>query len=316
MRFSEIIEHEAPIETWFGVGGCAHTLARPRTVEQLVDVLHAHAGQRVRVLGEGANLLVHDGGVDGLVLSLERLNSVEYHGYDVSVSPERPRHVVATVGAGAKLPKLIVETVRLGLEGLEVLGGIPASVGGAIAMNAGGAFGEIADVIESVEAISMTGSRLNIPHDEISFGYRHSGLSHLIITSVDLHLTHLPEHKQAGVRQRLKDVMAYKKNSQPMADRSAGCVFRNPTISGVRTSAGLLIDRAGCMGLSVGGATVSDRHANFIVVERGATAEDVIALMRLVRERVRASHDVTLQPEVVLWARDGVALLDEEQATV
>ena len=309
MSLSDIIELNAPIETWFGVGGRAQMLARPRTIEELVDVLHARAGERVRVLGDGANLLVHDDGVDGLVLSLERLNRVDYHGYDVTASPDRPRQIHATVQSGVNLPKLIIETVRLGLEGLEVLGGIPASVGGAVAMNAGGAFGEIVDVIESVSALTMTGSPLTIPHDELEFGYRDSGLCHLIITSVDVNLTHVPDSAQGRVRQRLKDVMAYKKASQPMAEKSAGCVFKNPTISGVRTSAGLLIDRAGCKGLSHGGARVSDRHANFIVVERGAAAEDVIALMRTVRERVFDAHGVELRPEVALWAREGVELL-------
>ena len=316
MSFHDIIEHNAPIETWFGVGGTAQTLARPKSVEQLVDVLHAHAGQRVRVVGDGANLLVHDDGVDGLVVSLEQLNNVDCPGYDVTASPSRPREVIATVGAGVNLPKMIVESVRLGMEGIEVLAGIPASVGGAIAMNAGGAFGEIADVIESVECVTQTGSRMTIPHDELDFGYRRSGLSHLIITSADLNLTHLPEERQAKTRQRLKDVMAYKKTSQPMADRSAGCVFKNPTIAGVRTSAGLLIDRAGCKGLASGGARVSDRHANFVVVDEGAKAQDVIDVMNTVRERVRDAHGVILEPEVALWARDGVTLLEGHGVTL
>ncbi|MEM1424726.1 MAG: UDP-N-acetylmuramate dehydrogenase [Planctomycetota bacterium] len=316
MSFDGIIEHDAPIGTWFGVGGRAQRLARPRSVEQLVDVLHAHAGERVRVLGDGANLLVHDGGVDGLVLSLDRLRGVDYDGYDATLAPDRPRGVVATVGAGVRLPKLIVKTVRLGLEGIEVLGGIPASVGGAVVMNAGGAFGEIGSVVESVECVTTTGTRLTIPHDELDFGYRRSGLDHLVVASVELQLTHVPGAEQGRVRQRLSDVMAYKKSSQPMTDRSAGCVFKNPTIAGVRTSAGLLIDRAGCKGLACGGARVSERHANFVVVGDGASARDVIGLMRLVRERVRDAHGVTLEPEVVLWARDGVALLDEEGAAV
>lgn len=314
MTLTGIIEHDAPIHTWFGVGGRARTLVKPRNVEELVDVLHMHAGERVRVLGDGANLLVHDDGVDGLVVSLEHMKRVDYHGYDLTSSPERARLVLATVEAGVNLPKLIVESVRLGLEGLEVLGGIPASVGGAVVMNAGGAFGAIEDVVETVHAVSVTGIGMTIPQSELEFAYRDSGLAHLIVTSVDISLTHVPEERQPRVRQRLKDVMAYKKSSQPMGEQSAGCAFKNPTIGGVRTSAGLLIDRAGCKGLRVGGASVSAKHANFIVVERGAKASEVIELMRRVRDRVRAAHGVTLVPEVALWGRDGVELLDREGA--
>lgn len=316
MSLHAMIENDVPIDTWFGIGGRARTMARPRTVEDLVGVVLAHAGERIRILGDGANLLVHDDGVDGLVISLEYLARVDYHGYDVTAAPARPRQVLATVGAGVNLPKLIVETVRLGLEGLEVLGGIPASIGGAVVMNAGGAFGEIGELVESVQAVSMTGQRLEIPHDQIDARYRHTGLGHLIITGVGLNLTHLPEGRQPSIRQRLKDVMAYKKASQPLADRSAGCVFRNPTIDGVRTSAGLLIDRAGCKGMSVGEARVSERHANFITVEPRARAVDVIALMRGVRERVLRTHGVLLEPEVVLWAPEGARLLESEGAGV
>jgi UDP-N-acetylmuramate dehydrogenase len=299
----EIIEANAPIETWFGVGGGADTLARPRTEDELVDVLRMFAGQKVRVLGEGANLLVHDDGVDGLVVSLERMRGVDYHGYDIGGSAERRRAVTITAQAGANLPKLVVESVRLGLSGLENFGGIPASVGGAIAMNAGGAFGSIEDVVECVRAVTQTGERLEIPHDELDFGYRRSGLEHLIITSVDFNLVQNPDAQQDRIRQRLKDVMAYKKDSQPLAERSAGCVFKNPTIRGARMSAGMLIDEAGCKGLRVGGATVSNRHANFIVAEDGASAADVIELIERVRERVGERHDVQLEPEVVIWRR-------------
>ncbi len=306
----DIIESDAPIETWFGVGGRAKTLARPRTTAELISVLRVFAGERVRVLGDGANLLVHDAGVDGLVLCLRAMGEVDFNGYDPASSPERPRRVLVTVGAGARLPRLIVDTVRDGFEGLEVLGGIPASVGGAVVMNAGGAFGEIADLVETVQAVTLTGELLTIPHDELDFGYRRSALDHLIVTSVDLHLEHQPDPKRARVRQRLKDVMAYKKTSQPMAERSAGCVFKNPTIDGVRTSAGMLIDRAGCKGMRVGGASVSQKHANFVVVGEGASAEDVIELMRRVRERVRESTGAELQPEVVIWGAGEGSPLD------
>ena len=301
----EIIETDAPIPTWFGIGGRADVLARPSSVGDLRDVLRMFAGQRIRVLGDGANLLVDDDGVDGVVVSLDRLDSVEYIGWDPvsSPSPERPRAITLRAGAGARLPKLIIETVRSGVAGLETLSGIPASVGGAVFMNAGGAFGQIADVVDRVHAVSRLGDELDIPHDQIHFDYRHSGLGWLVITSVDFDLTALPSDRQERLRRRMKDVMAYKRDTQPLASDSAGCVFKNPEVGGRRVSAGMLIDQAGCKGMGEGGATVSERHANFIVTGEGCRAADVIALMDRVRERVRARLGVELEPEVVVWRR-------------
>ena len=301
----DIIEFDAAIPTWFGVGGRADALARPHSVEELRDLLRMYAGEPIRVLGDGANLLVDDSGIDGLVVSLEKLDSIEYIGYDpVTVSaPDRARAISMRVGAGVKLPKLIVETVRFGISGLEVLSGIPASVGGAVFMNAGGAFGQIADVVESVHAVSRLGDTLAIPHDQIQFDYRHSGLGWLIITEVEFDLTLLPVGRHAKLRQRMKDVMEYKRDTQPLADDSAGCVFKNPTVGGERVSAGMLIDRAGCKGMRVGGASVSERHANFIVTESGCRAGDVIELMQSVRARVLETMSVELEPEIAVWRR-------------
>ena len=301
----EIIEVDAPIPTWFGIGGRADALARPRTTEELHDLLRMYAGQPVRVLGDGANLLVDDAGIDGLVISLERFNSIEYIGYDPVTSPvpDRPRAITVRAGAGVKLPKLITETVRLAIGGLETLSGIPATIGGAVFMNAGGAFGQIADVVDTIHAVTRLGDELDIPHDQIHFDYRHSGLGWLIITSVDLDLTLLPPERHPVLRQRMKDVMAYKAETQPLASDSAGCVFKNPVIGGERVSAGLLIEQAGCKRMRVGGAEVSPHHANFIVTEPGCRARDVIRLMDLVGARVRAEMHVELEREVVVWRR-------------
>jgi UDP-N-acetylmuramate dehydrogenase len=301
------LEHDAEIPTWFGVGGRADSLARPGTVEDLRDLLLMHAGDPIRVLGDGANLLVDDDGVDGLVLCLDRLAHVDFESYDEIEPRTRTgrRPITVRAGGGAGLPRLVTESVRRGVSGLEGLGGIPASVGGAVFMNAGGSFGSIADAVGVVHAVSRLGQELSIPHDQIAFGYRWSGLNWLVITEVELELEVVPERERASLRQRLKDVMAYKKDTQPLADDSAGCVFKNPVMGGERVSAGMLIDRAGCKGLSVGGARVSERHANFIVVSPGGRARDVIELMERVRERVRAAHGVTLENEVAVWGRSG-----------
>ncbi len=304
LALAEIIQTNAPIPTWFDVGGRADILATPRTVDELRDLIQAFAGQTIRVLGDGANLLVDDGGVDGIVIDLRHFSAIDYRGFDpTGGSPERPLDVIVEAGAGVRLPKLITETVRAGLAGLETLGGIPATVGGAAFMNAGGAFGQIADSIEAVHALSRLGDELVIPHDQINFDYRHSGLGWLILTSVEFNLTALPEDRAGDLRRRLKEVMAYKKGSQPLAENSAGCVFKNPMVDGDRVSAGMLIDRSECKGMRVGGARVSDVHANFIVTEPGCTAGDVIALMERIAATVRERTSAVLEPEVVIWRR-------------
>lgn len=301
---SEIIEAGAPIPTWFGVGGKADLLARPRTVNELRDLLHMFAGERINVLGDGANLLVDDDGIDGLVISLDHLNRVEYLGFDPDDPvPARPTTAFVHAQAGVRLPRLITDTNRLGVEGLEHLAGIPASIGGAIFMNAGGAFGDISQCVESVYALTRLGDELVIPHEEINFSYRHSGLSWLIITGAEFHLERVPEARHPQLRQRLKDVMMYKKSSQPLGDDSAGCIFKNPILDGQRISAGKLIDQAGCKSLRIGGAEVSPVHANFIVAHNGATARDILNLVARVREDVERTHGITLETEIAVWRR-------------
>jgi len=286
----DIIEFNKAIDTWFGVGGSADRYARPTDLEELADCLVAYAGHTIRVLGDGANLLVHDDGVDGLVVDLVDLEAVEY------TPGETPDEVILRAQAGANLPRLIVESVRDGYAGLESLAGIPATIGGAVIMNAGGAFGSISELVTRVHAMSSTGTE--------------SGLEHLVITSVELRLRKVSEKARPALRERLKEVMAYKKKTQPMAERSAGCCFKNPLAvgrglpgSGERVSAGKLIDEAGCKGLRIGGAEVSDRHANFIVTHDGCTAQDIIDLMSAIEDRVHSFCGVRLEREVKVWQR-------------
>lgn len=296
-----LIERDAPIETWFGVGGGADLLARPRDERELADLLREHAGAGVHVLGDGANLLIHDAGIDGLTICLGEMDGVEY--------PEADEAPIVHAQAGANLPRLIRECVARGLAGVEGLAGIPATLGGAIIMNAGGAFGQISDVVRRVHALTREGQRVTLARNEIDFAYRRSGLHDLIITGVELRLERVEGEDQPELRESLKRVMAYKKHSQPMGERSAGCVFKNAEIGRERVSAGRLIDEAGCKGLSVGGASVSHVHANFVVTTPESTARDIIELMARVRERVEAFHGVTLHPEVVIWTRSGVEAL-------
>ncbi len=284
------VEFDAPIATWFGVGGRADRLARPGSVEELRALLEGHDAStgEVRVLGDGANLLVADEGVDGLVVDLKKMNALEWGEAGV------------VAGAGASLQKVVAEACRRGLGGVEGLGGVPASMGGAARMNAGGAFGEIGDVIAGVRVVDERGIAHQLTRAELEFGYRRSNLGGLVVVGVELALT--PEDPQA-LRKRLKEVMAHKKDAQPLAAKSAGCVFKNPEVDGARVSAGRLIDKAGLKGERVGGASVSERHGNFVIVEGGATATDALRLIGLVRERVREDVGIELEQELVVWER-------------
>lgn len=296
------IETDAPIPTWFGIGGAARRLARPCSIDDVARCLDLDPS--LRILGDGANLLVEDEGVDELVIALNRPQMQEVH-FEAAAGGMTSIHAMA----GANLPKLILEAVRRGLAGLEGLAGIPATIGGAVIMNAGGSFGQIADAVARVHALDRRGNQTILERSQIHFGYRHSGLDHLVITSVELQL---PPGDPAALRERLKKVMAYKKSSQPMAEKSAGCIFRNPTLlrdideiglATQRVSAGMLLDRAGCKGLRIGGAEISHGHANFFVTRPGARASDVIDLIELAREKVAEVFGVVLEPEVVIWRR-------------
>lgn len=292
------LETHAPIPTWFGVGGGADRLARPNSIEQVARCLELDPG--LVVLGDGANLLIDDDGVSRLVL---RFDAPEFSG----VHWDGAR---VLVGAGANLPKLILEAVRRGLAGIEGLAGVPASLGGAIVMNAGGAFGQIADVVTRVFGVNRAGEPFTKSRAEIAFDYRISGLNDVIVTSAELQLR--PDDP-ARLRARLKEVMQHKSRTQPLAERSAGCVFRNPTLTqdvdaigarGQRISAGLIIDRAGLKGTRAGSAHVSREHANFILADAGGRARDVRNLIDIVRARVLDAFGIRLDTEVVIWSRE------------
>ncbi len=312
------VQRNVAIPTWFGVGGGADALVTVGSVEELSAVLREE--RVVRVLGEGANLLVDDSGVDGVVVSLARLDGVEC-----------AEGGLVRVGAGADLMKLITSTVRDGLAGLEALAGIPASIGGACVMNAGGAFGSFAEFVRRVRVVARDGSARWMTREEIGFDYRRSGLEGEIVVEVELGLREVEGKEQEEARARLKEVMAYKKGSQPMAERSAGCVWKNPMApsdwTGMRTPdahrvpAGWLVDQTGLKGVQIGGAMVSPRHANFVVTEQwegkpACTAGDVLALMREVRTRVLDRHGIALEPEVVVWRRGEFDVLTGGRASL
>ena len=239
-----------------------------------------------------------DEGVDGVVVKLDHPAFTAFTvGADGDASLVR-------AGAGTDTAKVMHESVREGLDGLCPMAGIPSTIGGAIRMNAGGKFGAIGDVVATVTMLDAGGATRTLSAGEIGFSYRHAGLPGGLVLSADFRLV---PGDAVALRNRVRDIMAYKKSSQPMAAHSAGCMFRNPVLpSGERVSAGMLIDRSGLKGATEGSAMVSREHANFLFVpdpDGGGRASDVLRLVDRVIGQVQQAQGVTLQTEVVIWRR-------------
>jgi UDP-N-acetylmuramate--L-alanine ligase/UDP-N-acetylenolpyruvoylglucosamine reductase len=277
-------------KTTIGLGGSARLYAEPADtadLQALVKTAKARALPLI-VLGRGSNLVVPDEGVDGLVLSL-RQPAWE------SFEPRADGRV--WVGAGLRLKNLCGLAAKAGLVGFEFLEGIPGNVGGALRMNAGAMGGWMFDVVEEVSAMTMDGEIRTLNKAGMHVDYRHCAELHDAIALGAL----LKPASQSEAAVIAKQIEAYKEKRQKSQPRepSAGCIFKNPPAD----SAGRLIDASGLKGERVGDAEVSPTHANFIVNRGNATAGDVIALVRLVRARVREAQGVTLEPEVILYGK-------------
>ena len=283
-----IVRADEPLadRTWMRIGGPATYFVQPENVEQLADVVtRCREGEvPIHVLGSGANLLIDDAGVKGAVVSLRQ--------------GEFTRTMFNEIGmrasAGADMGKLVLRCVREGRTGLEGLTGIPGTVGGCVKMNAGGAFGDIGSAIESVEVMNDNGETFTRHHDGLAFAYRSTNISAKFILSAQFRLS---EDDPQRILRQVKQIWIYKKNSQPLAHRNAGCVFKNPR----GMSAGALIDKAGLKGKRVGGANVSDKHANFILADAGTRASDVLKLINVIRETVYKRSEVYLELELEVW---------------
>lgn len=284
----KIVEKNYPLgkSTWFGLGGSADYFIQPQNTDQLADVAK-RCGENniaIKVLGFGSNLLVHDKGVKGAVVKLSgsEFAKVEFNGD------------ILTAGAGADLNQIVLDCVRKGLGGVETLAGIPGSIGGAVRMNAGGHFGDFGSAVESVTLMGSEGNIFERAKPELSFDYRSTNVTAKFILGAKIKLC------QADPQQLLKtvkEVWIYKKNTQPLNTKSAGCVFKNPR----GMSAGAMIDRAGLKGAKIGGAVVSEKHANFIIAEDGCKSSDVVALIEKVRKNVKEKFNVQLELEIEIW---------------
>jgi UDP-N-acetylmuramate dehydrogenase len=287
----KIVEADYAIgkHTWYGLGGPADYFIRPQTVEQLQEVVERCNENDIPyyVLGFGSNVLIGDGGIHAAVIKLqgEQFTQTEFVSDGSGL----------VAWAGADMRKLVRACVEKGLSGLEALTGIPSSVGGAVKMNAGGRFGDIGTVIESVTLMDSQGKIFEKSKPELVFDYRQTNIGAKFILNANVKLS---EGDPDQILRTVKEVWIYKENNQPpLNTKNSGCIFKNPR--GV--SAGVLIDRAGLKGQRIGGAVVSEKHANFILAEKDCTSHDILQLISMIKDKVRKELDTELELEIEVW---------------
>ncbi len=276
----------APFTTW-DVGGIAEILISPRSEDELVSAVQwLYSKDRLfSVLGGGSNVLVADGMIDTPVLYTGALKDIEVSviGGDVFIS----------CGAGVLLKTLFAMSINEGWSGLEFAAGIPGTIGGAVAGNAGTVHGSIAPAVEEVETVEADGSIKRWCSADVRWSYRCCSLMRdgsFVISRIKLKLK-LSDRSTVVSRAKLS---AVSRKTQPSGVKTAGCVFKNTPFD----SAGKLLDSSGCKGLSIGGARVSQKHANFIENYSGSSAHDITSLAMLCKDRVQNAFNVSLQFEI------------------
>jgi len=274
-------------KTTFKVGGSAQFFSEPGDPAELRCLLGAAKRNKlpVFVLGAGSNLLVSDKGVKGLVI---KLNSAYFKRIVLQGS-------CIKAGSAAALSQLIRFAQGKSLRGLEFLSGIPGTLGGALAMNAGCWEQAIGDWVKEVTVMDHSGRIKILAAKDIKFTYRDSGLGKYIILSA---LLGLKKGSRMQIQKNINKYLMFRRQAQDSSRPNAGCIFKNPP----QRYAGKLIDLCGLKAKRLGGALVSERHANFILNNGRASAKDILGLMRIIRKKVKDRFKITLQPEIKIWA--------------
>lgn len=268
--------------TTLGIGGKADIIVLPEE-EKIVELIEVIKNEAIPyyLIGGGSNLLISDKGFRGVIINTKKMDKIELDGFNLKVS------------AGARLGRVITFLVKRGLSGMEGLAGIPGSVGGAIKGNAGSFGYEIKDCLEEVEVIDEDLKIKILKKQDINFQYRSSGLSEgLIIKTAKFRL----KEDDGQSFNKMRTFLKKKRLTQPLRERSAGCVFKNP--DGI--AAGYLIDKAGLKGTRVGDIIVSPVHANYFINVGSGKASDFLRLMEIVKEKVFKIFSMELQPEIKL----------------
>ncbi|MFI5303381.1 MAG: UDP-N-acetylmuramate dehydrogenase [Nitrospiria bacterium] len=264
------------------VGGPADVMVFPADLNDLISVV-----QKIRVnkmpcfiLGSGSNLIIREGGIKGLVIKLNQLNHIE-----------RRNSGMIFAESGVFLPRLLKFTLEESLTGFEFICQIPGSVGGALKMNAGIPGREIADLLESVKILTFKGDLIEIGKERASFGYRSSKFPNGIILGGLFRLKEAPRHE---IQEKIAVLLKKRRETQPLSYPNVGSIFKNPR----GNYAGRLIEEVGLKGFQVGGAQISEKHANFIINKGSATSNDILQLIKTAGKRVESEKGIVLELEV------------------
>jgi len=298
LRLEQIVNRpivwDAPLSAWttFRVGGPAIALVTVEETEELQSVISLCSEQEIdwKLLGRGSNIIVSDRGFHGIIILLgDSFKFVRRKDMDEG------SNIIVHAGAAIGLSRLGDWAAEQGLSGLEFAAGIPASLGGALTMNAGAWGREIGDLVQRVSVVGKYEKRV-VSGADLNFEYRrwrdiHESLLGFVITEVELRLSNA---ETIAVQQKMRKYRRQRWERQPVGMPNAGSFFKNPP----GQSAGFLIESSNLKGMRVGGAEVSDKHANFFVNRGNATANDIMKLMRLVQDTVKKDSGITLEPEV------------------
>lgn len=282
--FDEPLAHYTTLR----VGGPADALVHPMNLVELQKVYAVALAAKVPLFtfGGGSNLLVKDGGLRGIVINLTRNFNA------LSIRSTEGKRVLLEAGAGVLVPGLMTYLVQESLTGLEFMAGIPATIGGALAMNAGTPDGEIGDRTVAVTILSKKGSVQELDHDACAFAYRKTDIPHSAVILSGLFA--LERGDREKIREKIEGYKAKRVQTQPLNYPNVGSVFKNPR----KKHAGQLIEEAGLKNVRVGRARISEKHGNFIINEGGATAGDVLTLIGLIKDKVKERFNIALETEV------------------
>ena len=286
-----LVNEDMSAHTTFRIGGCADVFVTPQSMKEAADIVRLLLAndEPYTVIGNGSNILVSDKGYRGCIVCMG-------HGMEHI----KTDGTAITAGAGAILSNVAYAAYENGLGGLEFASGIPGSVGGAIVMNAGAYGGEMKDVTVSVTALdAKSGNIITIPGKDMRFGYRTSVIKEYPYIVLEASFELLQKDREQ-IKTVMDDLAAKRRSKQPLEYPSAGSTFKRPE----GYFAGKLIEDAGLKGFTVGGAMVSEKHSGFVINSGGATAGDVMELIRTVRRTVYDKFEVMLEPEVVMLGED------------
>lgn len=286
--FKQIVRQEVPLamHTWLQLGGPAEFFAEPRSRQELVELLQQCKKDSipVHILGMGSNILVSDKGVPGVVI---RLTAPDF--CDIQLDGTQ-----VEAGGGARLGRVITSAVHAGLGGLEGLIGIPGTVGGAVYENASAGDGEIGQWVDQVGIVTFAGEYQELSRKDIVFGYHNCSIANAVVVWVKFRLE---QEDARELSKRMQKIWIVRKKTQPMGWQNAGRLFKNPR----GQNAAELIESVGLCGTKIGGAVVSQRNANYVVVEPECSCNDIKRLVNLIQSQVMDRMEIELELELELW---------------